>query len=54
MAAQLTTPPAPACVTLPAGLPAPGSGPASGHESGGKVVQTTGPGSGPATRTAAG
>jgi hypothetical protein len=54
LAAQLTAPPAPACVTLPAGVPAPGSGPASGHGSGGTVVQTTGPDSRPATSTAAG
>jgi hypothetical protein len=58
MAGRLTTSPAPACVTLPPGLPAPGSGHVSGSvpsgapAPGGTVVQTTGPGSAPATSTA--
>jgi hypothetical protein len=54
MAARMTTPPAPACVTLPAGAPAPGNRVVRGHGPGGKIVQTTGPDSRPATSTAAG
>jgi hypothetical protein len=51
MSARLTVPPAPACVTLPAGIPGPGSGrvrgsvPGGAPEPGATVVQT-GPGSG--------
>jgi len=53
LAARLTAPPAPACVTMPAGIPGPG-GHVSGPAPGGTVVQTTGPGASPATSTAAG
>jgi hypothetical protein len=54
LAAQLTAPPAPACVTMPTRVPAPPGRVVRGHGSGGTVVQTTGPGSRPATSTAAG
>jgi hypothetical protein len=54
MAARLTAPPAPACVTMPAGVPAPGKRAVTGHGPGGAVVQTTGPGSRPASSAAAG
>lgn len=49
MSSRLTAAPAPACVTMPAGIPGPGSEHVSGsapggpHEPGGTVVQTTGP-----------
>jgi hypothetical protein len=61
LSAQLTTAPAPACVTMPAGIPAPGTGrhvsgsaPSGAPAPGGTVVQTTGPGSAPPTSTNAG
>lgn len=50
MSARLTTPPAPACVSMPTGIPGPSGAPAPG----GTVVQTTGPGNGPGTSTNAG